>query len=82
MTRREHNARWNAARQMTERVLCSTIGYGELSQYDPLCASCWLGQSHIWVDHDRMVLAAREASRDAEERAARVAEMARAGAVS
>lgn len=72
MTRREHNEHWGVRRQMTDQVCCSTIGYGELSQYDADCASCWLHHPHIWADHDRMVTAARQDRQNAIDRAARV----------
>ena len=63
MTREEHNRRWTVNRQPTDPVHCNLIGYGEISQYDPDCAACWLGHAHTWAAHDRYVLGAREATR-------------------
>ncbi len=61
MTREEHNAQWVVHRQPDDPVHCNLFGYGEISQYDPLCTACWLGHSgHTWEDHDRAVLAARK----------------------
>ena len=59
MTREEHNARYGASRQPPDPVHCHTLGYGELSQYDPDCTSCWLGHRHTWEKHDRSIQAAR-----------------------
>lgn len=59
MTRAEHNAHWKVDRQPSERVHCNLLGYGEISQYDPKCACCWLGQSHTWEMHDRALSRAR-----------------------
>ena len=53
MTRHKHNEKWNSNRQSDDQVHCNLIGYGELSQYDPDCAACWLGHRHNWADHDR-----------------------------
>lgn len=61
MMRLEHNRHHGADRAPGGVVLCSTFGYGELSQYDPCCASCWLGHGHTWAAHDRMLSAHREA---------------------
>jgi hypothetical protein len=55
MTRHEHNARHGVNRQSEEHVSCNLLGYGELSQYDPDCAACWLGHAHTWNEHDRLV---------------------------
>lgn len=64
MTREEHNAHHGAARRPEEHVYCHLVcGYGELSQYDPDCAACWLGHAHTWAHHDRSLLAARAARR-------------------
>jgi hypothetical protein len=52
MTRAEHNEKWHTDRQPDEQVLCNTIGYGELSQYDERCPACWLGHQHTWSMHD------------------------------
>lgn len=52
MLRLEHNKHWQANRQTGESVLCNTLGYGEISQYDSRCASCWLGHDHTWQKHD------------------------------
>jgi len=60
VTREEHNANHGANRQASDPVYCHTLGYGELSQYDPDCASCWLGHRHTWEKHDRSILGARE----------------------
>ena len=62
MTRDEHNAHWDVARQPGELVHCHTLGYGEFSQYDPDCSCCWLGHQHTWEKHDRYLLAARRAT--------------------
>ncbi|MFH1184481.1 MAG: hypothetical protein V1755_05520 [Chloroflexota bacterium] len=62
MTREEHNEKWNVNRQPNDPVHCNLFGYGEISQYDPLCPACWLGHSgHTWGQHDAWVLAARRA---------------------
>ncbi len=53
MTRDEHNRRWGVDRKPGDPVHCNTLGYGEFSQYDPLCPSCWLGHQHTWAKHDR-----------------------------
>lgn len=55
MTLAEHNAKWSVTRLPAESVFCHTLGYGEISQYDPDCASCWLGHLHTWREHDRML---------------------------
>ena len=52
MTREEHNTHWGSERKAEEDVLCNTFGYGEISQYDAKCPSCWLGHSHTWAQHD------------------------------
>lgn len=52
MTRAEHNAYWQANRQPNEEVSCNLVGYGELTQYDADCPSCWLGHRHTWSEHD------------------------------
>lgn len=54
-TRADHNAKWNVTRLPADVVYCHTMGYGEISQYDPDCAACWLGHLHTWDDHDRML---------------------------
>ena len=59
MTRAEHNQHWDANRKADEQVLCNLIGYGEMSQYDPKCAACWLGHKHTWKKHDRYLEAER-----------------------
>ena len=56
MLRAEHNRAWAANRQPHEEVCCNLHGYGELSQYDPRCASCWLGHRHPWEKHDESIL--------------------------
>lgn len=61
MTRQEHNAHWGVERQPGETVFCNTLGYGEISQYDPKCPSCWLGHSHTWEKHDASLIACRAA---------------------
>ncbi|OHD22904.1 MAG: hypothetical protein A2Y38_00785 [Spirochaetes bacterium GWB1_59_5] len=53
MTRAEHHAHYGVNRQPEEHVCCNLIGYGEISQYDPACAACWLGHRHTWAEHDR-----------------------------
>lgn len=55
MLRNEHNEQWNAHRRGDEEVLCSTFGYGEISQYDSRCSSCWLHHSHTWDHHDARI---------------------------
>ena len=55
MTREEHNEFWGVNRQPHERVECGTCGYGEISQYDPLCGMCWLGYEHTWERHDQLL---------------------------
>lgn len=59
MTLEEHNKSWKVNRQLHDLVLCHTLGYGEISQYDPLCSSCWLGADHNWARHDRQILERR-----------------------
>jgi hypothetical protein len=61
MTREEHNAAFGVNRQPEEPVSCNTLGYGEISQYDPDCAPCWLGHSHTWEKHDQSIQRARGA---------------------
>ena len=53
MTRLEHNKIHQVTRLSQERVNCHTIGYGEFSQYDPVCCQCWLGHEHTWEEHDK-----------------------------
>lgn len=55
MTRTQHNAYYQADRQPEEQVHCNTLGYGELSQYDPACHQCWLGHRHTWKEHDKNI---------------------------
>lgn len=70
MTREEHNAHWKVDRQPEDTVFCNTLGYGEISQYDPECASCWLGHSHTWEKHDASLMGARAAKEEHRRRAA------------
>jgi len=58
MTRVQHNLAFDVRRKPDELVRCHTFGYGELSQYDPACPSCWVGASHTWEEHDRHAVAA------------------------
>ena len=64
MTREEHNNHFGVNRDPEEHVLCNTGGYGELSQYDPLCCACWLGHPHTWAEHDSSVTRGRKAADD------------------
>lgn len=52
MTRDKHNRQHGVSRKEGDTVFCNTLGYGELSQYDPECAPCWLGHQHTWAVHD------------------------------
>lgn len=56
MLRIEHNREYGVDRQPEELVNCTLHGYGELSQYDPGCAACWLGHVHNWAHHDNAIL--------------------------
>jgi hypothetical protein len=51
----EHNAAFGAKRRPDEIVLCNTMGYGEISQYDSRCSWCWLGHDHRWATHDQSI---------------------------
>jgi hypothetical protein len=72
MMRPEHNRHHGAARTADDGVMCSTFGYGELSMYDPCCASCWLGHRHTWAAHDRMLARHRDATPGCEDCASEV----------
>lgn len=56
MLRYQHNEHFNASRTPKDDVYSMTFGYGEISQYDSRCASCWLGHSHNWEKHDASIL--------------------------
>ena len=60
MLRDEHNRAWGVNRQPHENVYSHLGGYGEISQYDPRCHSCWLGHPHTWEKHDRTILGGLE----------------------
>lgn len=56
----EHNHYWDVDRQINDQVNCSTLGYGELSAYDPDCHACYLGHRHTWEIHDRYIKESRK----------------------
>jgi hypothetical protein len=63
MKRQEHNRIWMTNREPGEDVLCNTVGYGEISQYDSRCSSCWLGHDHTWDQHDTSITRFVEANK-------------------
>lgn len=54
MTREEHNRKFGVNRRPDEKVILR-LGGGEESQYDSMCAACYVGRPHTWREHDAYV---------------------------